>query len=79
MQFFNDSTKRLLPNPPPGWSELKKKAAEATNARELSAIIDEMNRLLSRYEKGADNQDPSDELPARKADDQSTPGRLPSR
>lgn len=70
---------KMLPDPPPGWSELQKRAREAQTAQELSAIIDEMNRLLSNYEKATDNKDSANELPARKDkdDDQSTCGQRP--
>ena len=62
----------MLPNPPPGWSELQIKARAAKTSHELTEIIDEMNRLLSTYEKGIDNRDSSDEHPVRKSGVQST-------
>ena len=40
-------------NPPPGWVELQNRAHRAKDAEEFSAIIDEMNRLLSAHEKAA--------------------------
>src|SRR5215470_14680386 len=40
---------------PPGWRELQEKARRAKDARELSEVIDEMNRLLSEWEKRAED------------------------
>lgn len=42
-----------LPDPPTGWLDLQARAKSAKNAEELAAIIDEMNKLLSQYEKAA--------------------------
>jgi hypothetical protein len=42
-----------LPDPPTGWIDLQARAKRAKNAEELAAIIDEMNQLLSEYEKAA--------------------------
>jgi len=36
---------------PPNWAALQLKAKQAKNARDLAAIIEEMNKLLSEYEK----------------------------
>jgi hypothetical protein len=41
----------MLSNPPPGWIALQERAKQAKDARELAAIIDEMNNLLALYEK----------------------------
>ena len=42
-----------LPNPPPGWIDLQERAKRAKNPEELAAIIEQMNKLLSEYEKAA--------------------------
>ena len=42
-----------LSDPPSGWIDLQARAKRAKNAEELAAIIDEMNKLLSEYEKAA--------------------------
>ena len=42
-----------VPDPPSGWIDLQERAKCAKNAEELAAIIDEMNKLLSEYEKAA--------------------------
>jgi len=38
---------------PPGWSALQRRAQQTDDSDELSKIIDEMNRLLSRHEKSS--------------------------
>ena len=43
----------MAPKPPPGWTELQERAKQAKDPKELAAIIDEMNRLLTAYEKAA--------------------------
>ncbi|MFZ3264449.1 MAG: hypothetical protein WA172_10650 [Terriglobales bacterium] len=43
----------MLPDPPPGWTALQERAKQAKDPRQLAAIIDEMNRLLTEYEKAA--------------------------
>ena len=43
----------MLPDPPPGWTALQARAKRAKDLRQLAAIIDEMNRLLTEYEKAA--------------------------
>jgi len=53
-----------LPDPPPGWLALQEKARTAKDAKELSAIIDEMNALLSTYEKAAGDGHLPDGLPS---------------
>jgi D-serine deaminase-like pyridoxal phosphate-dependent protein len=45
----------MLPDPPPGWTALQERAKQAKDPRQLAAIIDEMNKLLSEYEKAAGN------------------------
>jgi hypothetical protein len=40
----------MLPDSPPGWLTLQARAQRATTAKELSRIIDEMNKLLTEYE-----------------------------
>jgi hypothetical protein len=55
----------MLDDPPPGWTALQERAKQAKNARELAAIIDEMNRLLSEYEKAAGNGHSEGLRPAR--------------
>jgi hypothetical protein len=62
----------MLPNPPPGWEKLQKKAREAKDAKELSTIIDEMNRLLSTLEKSAGLEDAEEESTSK--DDPDRPG-----
>ncbi len=43
-----------MPLPPPlGWLALQERAKRAKTAAELSAIIDEMNDLLTEYEEAA--------------------------
>ena len=42
---------------PPGWLTLQERARRAKDARELAAIIDEMNALLAEYEKAAGDGD----------------------
>jgi len=55
----------MLPDPPPGWAELQKKARRARDPKKLTAIIDEMNKLLSEYEHAAG--DCPDEKPPKKS------------
>jgi len=38
---------------PPGWNALQKRAQQTNDSDELSKIIDEMDRLLSRHEKSS--------------------------
>jgi hypothetical protein len=38
---------------PPGWNALQRRAQQTDDPHELSKIIDEMNRLLSRHEKSS--------------------------
>jgi len=44
-------------NLPPGWLTLQEQARRAKDARELAAIIDKMNALLTEYEKAAGDGD----------------------
>ena len=53
-----------LPDPPSGWIDLQERAKRAKNAEELAAIIDEMNKLLSEYEKEAGDGHSKDPMPA---------------
>jgi hypothetical protein len=55
----------MLLNPPPGWTALQERAKQAKDARELAAIIDEMNELLAEYEKAAGDGHSEGQLPAR--------------
>jgi hypothetical protein len=41
----------LASDPPPGWTELQTRARDAKTPAELTAAIDEMNKLLTAYEK----------------------------
>jgi hypothetical protein len=43
-----------IPDPPPGWSALQAKARRAKDPSELASLIDDMNRLLSQYEKSGE-------------------------
>jgi hypothetical protein len=43
----------MLPDPPPGWAELQQAARRAKDATELARIIDEMNKLLAKYENAS--------------------------
>jgi len=43
----------MLQKPPPGWAELQRKARHEKDPKKLARLIDEMNQLLSEYEKGA--------------------------
>jgi len=52
-------------NPPPGWTALQERARQVKDPRELAAIIDEMNQLLSDYEKAAGDGHGEGRLPAR--------------
>ena len=47
----------MLPDPPPGWSALQQRARQAKSAKELAALIDEMNLLLTECEKAARDAD----------------------
>ena len=38
-------------NPPPGWLALQEKARRTKDPQELAAVIEEMNQLLTEYEK----------------------------
>jgi hypothetical protein len=38
---------------PPGWRELQERARRERDPEKLAAIIDEMNRLLTMWEKQA--------------------------
>jgi len=53
-----------LPDPPTGWIDLQERAKRAKTAEELSAIIDEMNKLLSEYEKTAGDGHDEGPMPA---------------
>ena len=55
----------MPPEPPPGWTELQERAKRAKDAKELAAIIDEMNRLLAEYEKAAGDGHKDGQRPAR--------------
>ena len=55
----------MLPNPPPGWLALQKRAKEAKDPRELAAMIEEMNELLRQYEKAAGDGHSESQVPAR--------------
>ncbi len=55
----------MLPDPPPGWTALQARAKRAKDPRELAAIIDEMNRLLTEYEKAAGDGHSEGQLPVR--------------
>ena len=46
-------SEKMLPDPPLGWIELQERAKRAKTPEELSAIINEMNQLLAKYEKAA--------------------------
>ncbi|MGB9234258.1 MAG: hypothetical protein WCC04_07570 [Terriglobales bacterium] len=43
----------MLPEPPPGWATLQKKARRTKDPKELARIIDEMNKLLAEVEEAA--------------------------
>jgi hypothetical protein len=43
----------MLQKPPPGWAELQSKARHEKDPKKLARLIDEMNQLLSEYEKAA--------------------------
>ena len=53
-----------LPDSPAGWMALQEKAKRAKNAEELSAIIEEMNQLLSECEKAAGNGHDMGQMPS---------------
>ncbi|MGA9528112.1 MAG: hypothetical protein WBS24_08355 [Terriglobales bacterium] len=38
-------------SPPPGWADLQERARRTKDPTELAKIIDEMNALLTEYEK----------------------------
>jgi len=50
---FGESEWPDLPGEPEGWRDLQERARRARDAKELEAIIAEMNRLLSDCEKEA--------------------------
>ena len=39
--------------PPPGWITLQERAKQVKNPQELVGLIEEMNQLLSEYERTA--------------------------
>lgn len=41
---------------PEGWHRLKEAAQRATDAHTLALIIDEMNRLLDKHQRMAENE-----------------------
>jgi len=45
----------MLPDPPPGWAALQEAARRAKDPAELARIIDQMNKLLTDYEKVSGN------------------------
>jgi len=53
----------MFPEVPPGWLTLQLSAQRAKTAEELSRIVDEMNRLLTEYERRAQG----DRIPQRRA------------
>jgi hypothetical protein len=40
-------------SPPPGWAALQERARQTKDPKELAQIIDEMNALLTEYEKAS--------------------------
>ncbi|MGC2448416.1 MAG: hypothetical protein WA477_12290 [Candidatus Sulfotelmatobacter sp.] len=65
----------MLLNSPPGWIALQERAKQAKDPRELAAIIDEMNKLLTEYEKAAGDGHGKGQVPARNHPSGKTNGR----
>jgi len=42
--------------PPQGWAELQKRAKDARSPEELADVFDEMDRVLTEYEKKASHR-----------------------
>jgi hypothetical protein len=55
---FDESEQPPLPGEPEGWRELQERARSAKDAKELDAIVAEMNRLLDECEKKGANEAP---------------------